>query len=99
MTTFVRVRQPNGHEVSLNADYVAGIEGLEVLDEPATDRLGRPLPATRRNGRRMKPRTTVRKAAAAKKAKAKNTQTDGNPVSPTVSTPDQAATPKEETPA
>ena len=77
--SFVRVLLPNGHEASLSADYVAGIEGVVVLDEPATDLRGKPLPATRRNGRRIKPRTPVKKAAAKKAAAAsKNPATGGD---------------------
>lgn len=73
---FVRVRNENGYESTLSAAYVAGLEGVEVLDEPATNTWGRPLPATRRNGRPAKKRTTVKKAAA-DKAAAANTTTGG----------------------
>jgi hypothetical protein len=70
---FVRVRTSNGYETTLSQAYVDSIKGdVEVLDEPATNSWGRPLPATRRNGRRAKPRTTVKKAAA-KKAAARRT--------------------------
>jgi hypothetical protein len=66
---FVRVRNENGYESTLSAAYVAGLEGVEVLDDvPATNTWGRPLPATRRNGRPAKKRTTVKKAAASKRA-------------------------------
>lgn len=69
MSEFVRVRNPNGYESTLSKAYVEGIKGdVEVLDVPATNTWGRPLAATRRNGRPAKPRTTVRKAAAKKTA-------------------------------
>lgn len=68
MTDFVRVRLPNGHEATFSADYAAGLD-LDVLDVPATDVRGRPLPASRRDGRRMKPRTSVKQEAAKKTAK------------------------------
>ena len=67
--SFVRVRLPNGRETSLNEEF-ARSEGLQILDEPATDYRGRPLPESRKDGRRVKPRTTVNKAAAKKKAAA-----------------------------
>lgn len=64
---FVRVRTSNGYEATLSQLYVDGIKGdVEVLDEPATNSWGRPLAATRRNGRPAKRRTTVKKAAAKK---------------------------------
>lgn len=70
---FVRVRNPNGYESTLSAAFVETIKGeVEVLDEPATNSWGRPLPATRRNGRPAKVRTSV-KDAAAKKAAAEST--------------------------
>lgn len=70
---FVRVRTSNGYEATLSQAYVDGIAGdVEVLDEPATNSSGRPLAATRRNGRPAKKRTTVKKAAA-KKAAARRT--------------------------
>lgn len=66
---FVRVRNPNGYESTLAKAFVDGAAGdIEVLDEPATNTWGRPLPATRRNGRAAKPRTTVKEAAAKKTA-------------------------------
>jgi hypothetical protein len=67
MTHFVRVRLPNDREATLPAAFVDG-STLEVLDAPATNRRGVPLPATRRNGRPVKPRTTVSKEAAKKAA-------------------------------
>lgn len=67
MSEFVRVRLPNGYEVSLSAAFVDGLDGaLEVLDAPATNSRGVPLAATRKNGRRIKPRTTVEKEVVKK---------------------------------
>ena len=71
MTEFVRVSLPNGHEVTLSADYVAGTD-LQVLDAPATNLRGKPLPASRKGGRRMKSKTTVERAAAKKAATRKS---------------------------
>ena len=80
MSRFVRVRLPNGHEASLSTAFVAGTD-LTVLDEPATNLRGAPLPATRKHGRRMKPKTTVEKEAAKKAALSdsgpSDTPTDG----------------------
>lgn len=72
--TFVRVQLKNGNKASLAKGYVDGLEDVEVLDEPATGTAGRPLPASRGDGRPKKPRTTVKKAAA-KKAAARTTAT------------------------
>jgi len=74
--TFVRVRLPNGHEATLSAAYVAGTEGVTVLDVPATNLRGKPLPATRKNGRPVMRRTTVKQAAAKKAAAKKPTGGD-----------------------
>lgn len=70
MSEFVRIRLPNGSEVSLSRAFVEGLPdgAVEVLDVPATNLRGVPLPATRKNGRRIKPRTTVEKEAATKAA-------------------------------
>lgn len=70
---WVRVRLSSGSEATLSAAYVAGIDDLEVLDAPATNRRGVPLSASRKNGRRQKPRTTVKKAAAKKTAASSTT--------------------------
>ena len=70
--TFVRVRCDNGHEHSIGEAY-AKARGLQILDEPATNVRGKPLPATRKNGRPKKRRTSVAQAAAAKKAAASPT--------------------------
>lgn len=65
MSDFVRVAMPNGHEATLPRAF-AESEGLTVLDAPATNLRGRPLPASRKGGRRMKTKTTVEKEAAKK---------------------------------
>ena len=46
----------------------AEAKGLKVLDEPTHTGDGRPRPATRLGGRPVKPKTSVAKKAAAKKA-------------------------------
>ena len=91
MTDFVRVRLPNGYEATLNAEYVKGLgeKAPEVLDVPATNSRGVPLPATRKHGRPVKPVTTVSKEAAKKAAEksatpapSDTTPTDGVAVTP-----------------
>jgi hypothetical protein len=74
--SFVRVRLPNGHETSINGDF-ARSEGLEILDAPATNLRGKPLPATRKNGRPKKKRTSVAQAAAKKAAAVPSEATAG----------------------
>lgn len=75
-TTWVRVRLENGHEASLPAEYAASLD-LPVLDVPATNSRGLPLPASRKNGRRFKRKTTVQQEAAKKAA---TPQTASSPV-------------------
>jgi hypothetical protein len=65
MSEFVRVSLPNGHEATLSRVYAEKV-GLPILDVPATNLRGRPLPASRKDGRRIKPKTTVEKEAAKK---------------------------------
>lgn len=67
MAEFVRIRLENGREVSASRAYVETLTGVEILDVPAT-KGGRPLRESRAGGRRVKRRTTVAEAAAAKKA-------------------------------
>jgi hypothetical protein len=62
--TFVRVRLPNGYEASLPE---GATEGAEVLEG---------LPATRKNGRPVMRRTSVKEAAAKKAAAKKPTGGD-----------------------
>lgn len=68
MPDFVRVSLPNGHEATFSRAY-AESEGLKVIDSPATNSRGLPLPATRKGGRPVKPATTVSKEAAKKTAR------------------------------
>jgi len=75
---FVSVKAGTGRRVTVSRAYAEGIEDVEILDAPATDRRGRPLPASRLDGRRAKPKTTVKKAAAAKAAARQST----DPVAP-----------------
>lgn len=93
---FVRVRTENGYESTVSKAYADSVEGIEVIDEPATNSWGRPLPATRRNGRRAKPRTTVKKAAAKKTAARKKAAAKQAPVADTTSGGAAADTPLEE---
>lgn len=83
--SLVRVRKDN-LEFNVGAAHAAA-KKLDVLEESAYDHNGRPRPATRKNGRPIKPKTSVdaevakevaaerraaaRKATAAKKAAAK----------------------------
>jgi hypothetical protein len=54
-------------EVNVSAAYAVKHD-LQVLDEPTHRDDGRPRPETRRGGRPNKPKTSVAKKAAAKKA-------------------------------
>lgn len=64
----VRVRHENGMESSIGEEH-AKLVGLTILDEPAYRGDGTTRPATRRNGRRSKPRTSVSTEAAKKKTR------------------------------
>ena len=64
---WVRIKTESGREVTVSAAYAASL-GLEALDAPATDKRGRPLPASLAGGRRAKPKTTVSREAAKKRA-------------------------------
>jgi hypothetical protein len=81
MSDFVRVSLPNGHEATLSRAYVESV-GLPILDVPATNSRGVPLPATRKGGRRLKPVTTVAKEAA-KKAAARTSEPPASSDNPT----------------
>lgn len=71
--TFVRVRLENGREVSLSKGFVEGLTDVTVLDDqPATNLRGRVLPESLKDGRRRKPKTSVKKAAAKKATVADN---------------------------
>lgn len=68
-------------EVNVGREY-AESKGLEVLDEPVYREDGQIRPATRRGGRRAKPKVSVADKAAEKKAAAKNAEpADDNPPS------------------
>lgn len=70
MSDLVRVREtrPDGVVVEHNEGRARAIaKGLVILDEP-THRHGNPRPTIRVGGRPVKPKTTVAKKAAAKKA-------------------------------
>jgi hypothetical protein len=59
MPELVRVKdKKTGHEFSWPADLVEGVEGVEVIDKPAVDANGEPIPA--------KHKTSVKEAAASK---------------------------------
>lgn len=90
MSEFVRVRLENGMETTVSTDY-AESAGLEVIDADATNSRGVPLPATRKNGRRAKPRTTVSKEAAKKTA----TEKAASPAADTTGTSGSGSTPEE----
>lgn len=65
---FVRVSDPvSGMHVTVGEEYAESV-GLKPLKSPATHN-GRFLPPTKSNGRRLKPKTSVAKAAADKAAK------------------------------
>ena len=70
MSEFVRVRSAAGKESTISQAFVDGLEkgAVEILDEPATNTWGRVLPATSKNGRAEKPRTTVSQSAKKKSA-------------------------------
>lgn len=70
MSDFVRVALPNGHEATLSRAYVDGLDDApKVLDAPATNSRGVPLPATRKGGRPLKLSTTVATEAVRKTAR------------------------------
>lgn len=66
MSDLVRVRI-DGLEKNVGRTF-ADVKGLTVLDEPTVSVDGRPRPTTRKNGRAVKPQTSVAKKAAEKKA-------------------------------
>lgn len=66
---FVRVRMPSGMETTVSRTYANNAEGVQLLDEPAVDGYGRPLPSTREGRRPALPRTSVDEAAATKRTR------------------------------
>lgn len=71
MPDYVRVTV-NGRKVTVSRAHAENA-GLTVLDEPAVDAMGQPLPETRSNGRRVKTSTTVDQAAAKRTTTKKTT--------------------------
>jgi hypothetical protein len=67
MSDLVRARL-NGFEKNLGRAFAESTEGVEILDEPTTNPDGTLRSTTRAGGRRVKPKTTVAKQAAEKKA-------------------------------
>lgn len=68
MTDFVRVEAENGVHVSLPKGY-AEARGLNIVDEPAVDGRGKPLPAgPTSSGATKAPKNAARKRAAKKAA-------------------------------
>lgn len=65
MSELVRVRLSNGHETNVGRLH-AELSGLEVLDEPTHRGDGTTRPATRRDSRPMKPKTSASQEAAKK---------------------------------
>lgn len=57
-------------EKNMGRTLAENTSGVTILDEPTTYGDGRPRPTTREGGRRRKPKTTVAKKAAEKKADA-----------------------------
>lgn len=68
MTDFVRVSLPNGHEATLPREYAETADLSVIEGVSATNSRGVPLSATRKNGRRMKPKTSVETEVAKKAA-------------------------------
>lgn len=68
MAEFVSIKAGTGRRVSVSRAYADGLEDVEILDQPATDRRGRPLAPSRLDGRPTKPKTSVSKEAAKKAA-------------------------------
>lgn len=66
MSDLVRVRLSSGVETNVGRQHAENV-GLEILDEPTHRGDGTTRPATRRNGRPMKPKTSVSEEAAKKK--------------------------------
>lgn len=66
----VRVRTATGYETTTSRVHAEASKDLTILDEPATTGYGMTRPITRTGGRVEKPKTTVAKQAAGKKAAA-----------------------------
>jgi hypothetical protein len=91
MSEFIRVRQiETGHELSVPKSHADAGDGYEVLDKPAVDSAGGPLPP--------KYRTTVDEAAEQSPRRGRRTQTPAAPAAdsqPPITDGHQADTPKE----
>jgi hypothetical protein len=86
---WVRVRLPETDtEETLSRGFFEGLpEGaVELLDAPATNLRGEPLRPTRKDGRPIKPRTTVSKEA---EKKADSSPATGNNPVDVVDTPEE----------
>lgn len=84
MAEFVLVRHPNGTVSPVSAAFAAR-RGLEVVDDDPIGPNGLPKPATRDNGRPIKPHTTVDDEAA------KKASGDSSPEELAVTPPEGAA--------
>lgn len=93
MPEYVRVRLDNGDETTVTAAKAAA-DGLNVLEEPATDARGvRPVT---RNGRRPKPRVQVEQAAAKGSAQPAKKKTSASTAAKPDTSGDAADQPKEQ---
>lgn len=80
---FVRVHIESTDKDATVSRAHATSAGLPILDEPAVDAFGRPLPVSRHGGRRVKPRTSVdEEAAKSKPARKAAAKSDGEAVEP-----------------
>lgn len=61
MTEYVRIRLDNGREAAVPADYAEAV-GATVLDAPAVNAYGRPLPAS--DGTKATAKKTASKEAS-----------------------------------
>lgn len=78
MADLVRARTEDGEEINVSRSLAERSPVLEVLDEPAWAAFNKPRHATRSGGRRAKPKTTVAKQAAAKKAVTESAGNEGD---------------------
>ena len=78
--TFARIRTESGYEASVNRAYAESV-GAEILDAPAMNLRGRPLPASRKDGRPVKRRTSVNEEAA-RRATASSAPAASSPAAP-----------------
>lgn len=82
MTDYVRARVPREGASDLSrttSRQRAEAAGWDLLDEPTHTRDGRIRPDTTIGGRAVKPKTSVAKAAAEKKAAKSASSTDNEP--------------------